>query len=286
VLKARWRRRRGGRRAVAQVIGVILLVAITVVTMTVIYMIRYPLPSAPPTIGYAAVNNVKFPVWGDPTDCYPRLPYDWEYYLGNGTGNQTDQNRYNTYMDAWDTQCENDNDGQYNLMNATQIFITSVSQPILLSAIQFRFVCQNETPTPKTTVLVQGMLDKMEWVPGSNVTLPSSAPELGTCGTYDPRGSGANSVYYNRLGFFDPLDTKTPELTAGMSIILYVHTADSVLEAPSPIEPSSSWGQPDADDYHGAPVWCFTDPGSCTLQLVDTSWTTSVVVLSVPLFML
>jgi hypothetical protein len=268
------------------VIGVILLVAITVVMMVVIYLVRYPLPNPPPTFGYAASNNVKFPAWGDPTDCYPNLPYNWEYYLANGTGNRTDQNRYNTYMDAWNLDCEDNNNGSYNLMNASQIFITSVSQAVPLSSIQFRFVCFNATPTPKTTILVQGMLDTMEWVPGSGVNLSANAPELGTCGSYDPRGSGANSVYYNRLGFFDPLSLKTPELTAGMSIVLYVHTANSILEAPSPIEPSSTWNLPDADDYHGAPVWCFTDPGSCTLQLIDVSWSTPVVVMSVPLYQL
>jgi hypothetical protein len=120
----------------------------------------------------------------------------------------------------------------------------------------------------------------MEWVPGGSQNLSANAPSLGTCGSYDPRGSGANSVYYNRLGFFDPLNTATPTLEPGMTLVIYVHTANSILEAPNPLEPQSTWGVADADDYHGAPIWCFTNPGSCEIQLIDTTWSTPVVLLT------
>jgi hypothetical protein len=260
-----------------------MLVLITIVLMVLVYLIRFPLPNPPPTIAWSSVNDQKFPAWGDPTDCYPNLPHNWQYWLGNGTGNTTDRNRWNTYMAAWTTDCDTVYNGTYNLMNATQIFITQVSQPIPLADIEFKFICTNTTPA-ETTILVQGQLDDMEWVPGGSQNLSANAPTLGTCINYDPRGSGANSVYYNRLGFFDPLNTQTPELLPGMSLVLYVHTANSILEAPNPLEPQSTWGVADADDYHGAPIWCFTNPGSCTIELIDTAWSYPVVIMSVPVF--
>ena len=266
-------------------IGAIILVAITVVLLVVIFLLRVPYPTSPPTLSFAAVNNAKYPAWGDPTDCYPNLPHNWEYYLANGTGNRTDQNLYNTYMDAWWDDCEYGDSGYYAQMNATGIIITGTSQPIPLSAIEFQFICTNTTPRPSTTYLVNGALSAMEWVPGGSQNLSANAPTLGTCASYDPRAnSGANSVYYNRLGFFDPLNTHLTTLAPGMTLVLYVHTKDSIFEAPNPLYDESYWNQPDTDDYHGAPLWCFTVPGSCTVQLIDTDWTSPVVILSVPVW--
>ncbi|HYA10887.1 MAG TPA: archaellin/type IV pilin N-terminal domain-containing protein [Thermoplasmata archaeon] len=287
--RARWRRgRRPGPRGVAQIIGVILLVAITVVLMVLVYLIRFPMPNPPPTLTYDSVNDARYPVWGDPTDCYPfpYLAYNVQYWLGNGTGNATDQNRWNTYMNAWWDECENSDNGTYNLMDAARIVITGVSQSIPLADLQFKFLCTNQTPRYTQTVLVQGNISDMEWVPGGSQNLSAKAPTLGTCATYDPRGSGANSVYYNRLGFFDPLNTNVQVLTPGMTLVIYIHTPDSILEAPNPLEPQSTWNQPDADDYHGAPLWCFTVPGSCTVELIDTAWGSGIVVLDAPVYML
>ncbi len=298
----RWRRR--GTRGVSQVLSVILMLAITISLMGLIYGIRLPLPSSPPSLSYAAVNNVKYPAFGDPTDCYPNLPYlpnDWKYYLWGGENNTTDRALWTEYMDDWDTDCELDDNGIYATMNATGIVITGVSQSIPLSAIEFEFICTNTTPKVQTTYLVQGYLDDMEWVPGGSQNLSSSAPTLGTCGSFDPRGSGANSVYYNRLGFFDPLNDGITTLTPGMTLVLYVHTPDSITEAPSeltegcggrggsctcPWGANCAWGQQDTDDYHGAPLWCFTDPGSCTVELIDTDVNSPVVILTVPVYLL
>jgi hypothetical protein len=299
------RRRRGG---IAEVIGVILMVAITVILMITIYLIRFPLPNPPPTVSYASSNDVKYPVWGDPTDCYPNTATltikgvleNWQYFLLNGTGNTTDRNRWTFYMDEWGIECDNNNvnldNGTYNVMSAARIIITGVSQAIPLSAIQFQFTCVNLTPRYSATTLVAGQLDTMEWVPGGSQNLSAHAPTLGTCATYDPRGSGANSVYYNRLGFFDPLSTSQLYLSPGMTLVIYVHTPGSILEAPNSIEttncpPTSNtstcpWGLPDADDYHGAPLWCFTVPGSCTVTLVDTDWHPATVIMTAPVYML
>ena len=264
------------------------MVMITVVLMGLIYLIKFPiLTNPPPTITYDSINDAKFPVWGDPTDCYPNLPHNWEYYLGNGTGNRTDQNLYNTYMNAWWDDCEYGDNGTYNLMDAARIVITGVSQPIPLSQITFQFVCTNTTPTYQQTYLVQGILGDMEWVPGGSQNLSANAPYLGVCASYDPSANnGANSVYYNRLGFFDPLNTNVQVLTPGMSIVIYIHTPNSIYEAPNPLEPQSAWNVADADDYHGAPLWCFTVPGSCTVQLIDDDWNYPAIILSAPVYML
>ena len=282
------------------------LLVITIVLMAFVYALKFPMSPPPPSITYAAQNNVKYPVWGDPTDCYPNLPisgysgvgsYNWEYYLSNGTGNTTDTNRWNAYMDAWDTECDNGDaskdNGSYNLMPTASIKIVSVTQPIPLAGIEFQFICVNTTPSYDRTLLVSGYLDDMEWVPGGSQNLSANAPDLGTCASYDPQGSGANSVYYNRLGFFDPLNDAVTVLTPGMTLVIYVHTPDSILGAPNPLEdtgcPGGStcpWGQPDSDDYHGAPLWCFLDPGSCEIQLIDTDWSTPVVILTEPVYML
>jgi len=258
----------------------------TVTLMIVIYLIKFPMPNPPPHITYAASTDAKFPVWGDPSDCYPILPYNPNYYLGNGTGNATDQARWNTYMDAWTADCDVGTNGSYNAMAAAQIIITGVSQQIPLSAIEFQFICINTTPHYSQTYLVQGQLADMEWVPGGSQNLSANAPYLGTCATYDPKGSGANSVYYNRLGFFDPLDTSIQVLMPGMTLVIYVHTADSIYEAPNPLFAQSTWNLPDADDYHGAPLWCFTVPGSCEIQLIDTDWSSPVVILQAPVYLL
>lgn len=263
-----------------------LTVLITVLLVVAIYMIKFPLKPSPPTVLYQAVTDTKRPVWGDPTDCYPILPYNPSYYLANGTGNTTDENRYNTYMNAWWNDCEYGDNGTYNMMNVTLIEITQVSTPIPLSDVEFQFVCTNTTPKYVSTVLVEGMLSAMEWEPGQSQNLSSTAPTLGKCATFDASGDGANSVYYNRMGYFDPINFNVQVLSPGQTMVVYVHTPDSVLEAPNPIEPVSTWNISDGDDYHGAPEWCFTVPNSCMVNLLDTQWTPAVLLVSVPLYQL
>lgn len=276
-------RHRAHYRAVSDVISSVFLVAITVILLIVVFLIRVPLPATPPAISYDALIDTKYPVFGDPTDCHPNLPYSWTYYLGNGTGDP----RWNTYMNDWTSECENGNTGIYNQMNATRIVITSVSQTIPLKYLQFAFVCTNYTPTFDQTNLVRGALAGMEFVPSAGAqNFTSSSPLLGYCATLRAEGSGAASTYYNRLGFFDPLSYSSAILTPGQAIVIYLHTADSVFEAPNPIEPQSSWNHPDDDDYHGAPPWCFTVSGACQVELFDTQWNPAVEVLSLSMYQL
>ncbi len=192
---------------------------------------------------------------------------------------------YSTYMDAWWTQCEDGTTGTYSNMNVTEILVRAVSKTVLLSDVEFTFVCHNNTPAPVTTFLVRGSLQAMSWFPGSSQAIPANAPTLGSCATFNASGygGGANSVYYNRLGYFQPLTDGATLLQPGDTFVLYDHSEDSVLEAPSPIEPSSTWNQPDFDDYHGAPPWCFSNPGACFIQLVDTGVSPQVVLANIQL---
>lgn len=276
---ARWRRR--GQRGVAPIIATIFLLAMTIASGVIIwsYSIR-PAPP-PPKVFIQAQGGLTYPVWGDPTDCRPNLPYNTAYWLGNGSSNS----RWTTYMNDWWSECEYSDSGVYNMMNVSEISITSVSQSIPLANVQFEFICHNNTPAPITTVLVGGSLAAMSWFPGSSQTLAANAPTLGSCGSFNVSQAypqEANGVYFNRLGFYDPLRNGATLLTPGDAFILYVHTANSVFEAPSPIESQSSWNQPDADDYHGAPTWCFNTVGACTIYLVDTGVSPHAVLATVP----
>jgi len=291
VAQRRRRFRLSGRdryHGVSDVLSALLLVAITIILVVAVYLIRFPLGSTPPTVLYQAVTDATKPVWGDPTDCYPVLPHNPNYYLGNGTHNQTDINRYNAYMNAWWSDCEYGDNGTYRNMNVTLIEISRVSAPIPLSDVEFEFICTNSTPTYLQTTLVSGPLSAMEWEPGFNQTIPSNAPVIGKCATFDANGAGggANSVYYNRLGYFDPVNFNEVDLSPGQTVVVYVHTPNSVLEAPNPIEPVSTWNISDGDDYHGAPPWCFTVPNACTIELLDTVWSPAVVLATIPLYLL
>lgn len=278
-------RRRG--RGVSEVLATILLIAITIVLMVFVYFLQFPLTPPPPTVSYQAVTGAKKPVWGDPTDCRPNsatLPYNWQYYLANGTSNATNRARYNLYMNWWWTECEYGTNGTYNEMNVTEIQFVHVSAPIPLSDVEFQFVCTNTTPTYVSTVFVQGPLNAMEWVPGSNQTLASNAPTLGKCATATPNPIGAFSVYYNRLGYFDPVNYNLSVLSPGQTLVIYIHTPDSVLEAPNPLFSSAYWNQADQDDYHGAPPWCFTVPGACVINLIDTQYSPGIILTTIPLY--
>lgn len=278
----RWRTPRRNRSGVSDIVATIFLTGITIVAGVFLWYFVIPQPVVAPTITYTANAGLTYPVWGDPTDCWPVLPYSYTYYLNNGTRDA----RYSTYMNAWWDQCEYGDTGVYNQMNVSDIVFTKVSQPVPLQNIEFAFLCHNETPRPMTTFLVRGSLASMSWFPGSSTVLPADAPKLGSCGTFNASnyGGGANGVYYNRLGFFRPLTEGQTQLLPGSSFILYIHTAYSVLEAPSPLEPRSTWNQPDFDDYHGAPSWCFDTPGACTIDLIDTALSTQPVLVSIPVY--
>ncbi len=281
---SRWRRR--SRSGVSDIIAVILLTAMTITAGVIVWYFVIPTPTVQPTIKYTAIAGATYPAWGDPTDCWPNLANNWTYYLSNYLKTGHPDTLYRTYMNAWWNDCEYGTNGTYNQMNATEIVFTQVTGNVPLADIQFNFICHNNTPAPVTTFLTQGSLAAMSWFPGSSQSIPSNAPTLGYCATFNAKsfGGGAFSVYYNRLGFFKPLSANETLLQPGSSFVLYIHTAGSVREAPSPIEPSYRWNLDDADDFHGAPSWCFTVPGACTIELVDTAVSNTPALATIPVF--
>ena len=232
-------RRRSNRRAVSPILATVFLVALTLTAGILIWTLQLHPTPALPMVYYQAEGGITYPVWGDPTDL-------------------------------------NATTGLYSNMNASIISITKVTEPVPLKAVQFTFVCHNDTPTPVTTLLVSGSLAAMSWFPGSSQTIPTNAPTLGYCATFNANGLGAFSTFYNRLGFYEPLTLGASLLEAGDAFILYLHTPRSVLEG----------NHPDVDDYHGAPPWCFVRADACTIYLTDTQTSASVVLAKIPVIQL
>jgi hypothetical protein len=157
--------------------------------------------------------------------------------------------------------------GTYSLMNTSQIIVASSSPTnIPLSAIQFTFVCNNASTGGNITILVQGTLASMTWFPGTTGNPPSDAPTLGWCGSFHVGGYGGGSfgTLYNRLGLFVPIAAGVTILQAGDTFILYIHNGGY------PLDYTDCDACFDQDDYHGAPPWCFTNPGACTIYLSYT----------------
>jgi flagellin-like protein len=182
----------------------------------------------------------------------------WNGGLANVTGGVTGSSLHNTECSGTPPT------GDFSQMNSTE-FIISAHSPadISLSDIELIFECNN-------TVFVNGTLNTMTWFPGSSTNPPADAPHLNKCGSFVP--SGSYSTLYNRFGIFVPIDAnQTSDLEDGDTFIMYVHTS-------SPFDPDVAGENdgahgdcgpgPDCDDFHGAPEWCFTVPGACTLSFI------------------
>jgi flagellin-like protein len=228
-----WRRR---RRGVAPIIGTILMLAITIVVFTILFSFKFYTPPAPPSVNFVIKSGGSNPVWGDPTD--------------TPTG------------------------GGYSLMNTTAIIVSSVSPSTLqLDDVEFTFICNNESVGGNESILVQGTLADMTWFPGETSSAPADAPKLGWCASFHAGGygGGAFGTAYNRLGIFVPLSAENVTLQAGDTFLLYIHNGGYPLDYGGGRGDCANGGTAkpclDGDDYHGAPPWCFTNPGSCTIYL-------------------
>ena len=178
---------------------------------------------------------------------------------------------------VWGDGTDTPTTGGYSLMNTTQIIVAAVSPlNIPLSSIEFTFLCDNESVGGNETVLVQGTLADMSWFPGLSSTPPANAPKLGWCASFHAGGygGGAFGTYYNRLGIFIPISDTNSTLQAGDTFLLYIHNGGYPLDyAGGDGDCASGTGHVpclDGDDYHGAPPWCFTNPGACTITLTYT----------------
>jgi flagellin-like protein len=252
----RWRR--SDRRAVSPIIGTILLLAITIVAGVILWSFRIYTPPASPQVTFLIRSGGSNPVWGDPTD---------------------------------------DDGGAYSLMNTTQVIVaTHTPADIPLDEIDLTFICDNTSSGGNRTVLLTGTLANMTWIPGvsggSSGTAPVGSPTLGWCASLKVAGygGGAVSTAYNRLMIFDPISANQTNLLAnGDTLILYIHKGGFPLDW-NDYSGDCEGGilkHPclDGDDYHGAPPWCFTTQGACTIYLTYTGNPTTLLA-TIPVYTL
>jgi hypothetical protein len=256
--RRRWRRRQ--RKGIAEIVGAIFLVALTLVAGIILWSFRIHTPPAPPHVGFVILTGGSNPVWGDPTDDGPK---------------------------------------GYSLLNTSAIIISSHSpSDIPLSDIYLMFVCNanfgyataaqggtftnpptNTIPTNLSApnVLIQGTLASMTWYPGFG-TYPSSGPKLGWCANFDAGGygGGAFGTFFNRLGLFTPISMGATTLENGDTFILYIHNGGWPLDYAAQCGGSAGHPVADCDDYHGAPPWCFVDTAACTIYLTYTGTPSSL----------
>ncbi len=156
----RYLARRRTRRGIATIIGVILLVAITVVTAGIIYAIRIPQPSIPTQINYTLLGG-SGQVYGGGDDCV----------TNSSTNTQT---------------C-------LSMPAFTVVFTATSPAALALSSLQLVMLCNG-------TVYLSATLQAMEWIPGSPGVPSASAPQLGSCGTFvPPKGPFLLLGYFQQL---------------------------------------------------------------------------------------
>lgn len=285
-----------------------LLVSLTIVAGVLLWTFRISTPPAPPIITLQLRSGGSNPVWGDPTDCQP-----WGYTLASYplSGGQTA-----AWKAAWNSECGSPHvTGNFSELNTSQFVITSHSpSAIQLADLNLTFVCNGAyAPSPYTTktdtILVSGSLSSMTWFPGSTGSAPANAPDLGWCGGFHASGFGGGSfgVLYNRLALFTPINQGVPILENGDTFVLYIHNggwpldfyciamqagvfANSHTDCPLWINgttPVSVYAHPvmDADDYHGAPPWCFQSINACTIYITYTG-NPSTLVATIPVYSL
>jgi len=320
MLTRRWRR--ASRRGISEIIGAILLIALTIVAGVILWGFRINTPPAPPTVSFVIRSGGTNPVWGDPTDCqpwgynlsiYPMTTAEAQTWVGAPNDPPTDH--------TWFGQCGDGNDGavtgNYSALNTSE-FIISAHSPasIPLSDIELTFVCNNASNKGGTTILVNGSLSSMTWYPGVSQAPSGYAPYLGKCGNFEAGSTtAANGIYFNRLGLFVPLSEGVTQLENGDAFILYIHNGGYPLDfecvanlggvefddenssngcrdcqsgtgypTDHPCDPIAA-PQLDYDDYHGAPPWCFESESACTIYLTYTGYP-STLLATIPVYSL
>jgi len=145
-----------------------------------------------------------------------------------------------------------------DLLPAFFIVFTSHSpENIPLKSLVFDFRCNG-------TSLVNGTFLAMEVVPGSGANPNAGSPQLGKCGTWTPSPNGNQATYFNRLTYFQQVSVGAPTLKNGDIYVVYIHPKADFCDThkPTPYCPD--------DDFHGAPPWCFTVVGACTIFISYT----------------
>lgn len=242
MLVRRWRK--GSRRAVSTLIAAILLTAMTVAAGALLWLWRPVYPNSNVSVQYFASGDQKEPAWSDPTDCV-----NWSTPL-------------NASCD-W-------------LPAIFIIFTAHTPDSLFLSELKFSFYCNG-------TLLLNGSFKSMEIIPGTGTNPGSGAPKIGVCGSWDwGTGQGTTGSFFNRLAYFQQVQPGYPTLKNGDLFVVYIHPLAGFCDHSGyGCPPPSGHGGTD-DDYHGAPLWCFTVPGACSVTLTYTGQPESIIA-SIPL---
>jgi len=153
------------------------------------------------------------------------------------------------------SDCKNVN-GVQTCLTLPTIAIEFTDPPtVLTSEILMVFYCNG-------TVYLGATLAQMAWVPGSAGTVGGTGPQLQHCGTYKPPAAA-----WNRFAYFDQVVAGSPVLQPGDTLVVFAHTFTSFKD----------------DDFHGAPEWCYTVQGACTIEFIYTGFPAGVVA-ELPLF--
>lgn len=121
--------------------------------------------------------------------------------------------------------------------------------PVLLTNLEMVFFCNG-------SVYLAATLAQIEWIPG-NASSPTSGPTLGTCAAFTPP-----RAYWNRFAFFDQITPGVTVMQPGDILVFYAHTFTTFKD----------------DDFHGAPLWCYSTPGACYLDIFYTGTPPSLAV--------
>jgi hypothetical protein len=146
------------------------------------------------------------------------------------------------------------------------IFTAHTPSDLLLSHLQFDMRCNK-------TSLVNGSFERMEVIPGTGANPGAGSPALGKCGNWTPSSSGSTATYFNRLAYFQQINVNARVLNNGDIFVVYEHPPSDFCDRNAHC--------PD-DDYHGAPPWCFTVPGACTI-LLEYTGNPSAIVANIPM---
>ncbi len=195
------------RRAVSPIIGTILLVSLTVVLISLVYvLVVVPVSPPPPYIGVSVTYSPHQTYYGDANLCPPTT-------------------------------------GACPSLPAVTFTLTQVVSPApSYSLVDLLFHCNGTAYLD--TGLTAALFDP-------SVPPPTPvAPTVGNCGTFSP---GLPPPVFNELLYYQPLHPGAGRLAPGDQIVVYLHAA---------LPPSTS--------YAGAPPWCLTVPGACTLELLYT----------------
>jgi flagellin-like protein len=142
---------------------------------------------------------------------------------------------------------------------------------IPLSQLSLIFICNG-------TELMNGSLTALTVVPGSGANPGSGSPVLQSCGTWTwGSGHGTTGTFFNRLLYYQQKTPGLPGIQDGDTLVIYSHPK---------LDFADRTGHFPDDDYHGAPLWCFTVQNACTIYLDYTTGRQTSLVFSISLFQL